>query len=81
MIENGELEGQVDDVLATEPVFGEEGTDVGGLDDVAEWLRLCLQVAALEADDAVGQGIGYGVALYAALLANDVLADNLYQVG
>ena len=60
-------------MLLAEPLFGEERTDLSGLDNLAEGLRLPLHITALKADDAVGQCV--------ALLARDILADNLDQVG
>ena len=41
------VDGEVDDVFALEPLFMEEGTDVGGLNDIPERLGLGLQVATL----------------------------------
>ena len=65
--------GQIYNIFAFIPVFGEEGADVGGLHDVTEGLRLGLQVTALEAEDAVGQGVQLGL--------GNVLAHDLHEVG
>lgn len=59
----------------------EESVDLSCFDDMTEGIRLGLQTAALEAQDAVGQGVGYGIGLCASLLADDVLADDLHEVG
>ena len=56
-----------------EPLLLEETADLCGLDDVPEGVYLCLQVAAFEAEDAVGQGI--------LLLLGDVLPDNPDEIG
>ena len=56
-----------------EPLLVEELADVGEFDDVVEGVGLGLQVAALEADDAVGEGVALGL--------GDVLADDLHEVG
>ena len=47
-------DGQVDDMFLTEPLFIEEGADVGGLDDIPERLCFCLQVTSLETENAIG---------------------------
>ena len=59
----------------------EESADLSCFDDMTEGIRLGLQTAALEAQDAVGQGVGYCIGLCASLLADDVLADDLHKVG
>ncbi len=66
-------EWNVDAMLFLEPLFAEPCAELCRVNNVAEGLCLGLQVAAFQADDAVGQCI--------ALFLGDVLLDNLDQVG
>jgi len=63
----------IDAVFLLEPFLAEIAGEFGGLNNLLERLRLALQVAALQTDYAIGDGV--------VLLLADVLAHNLNQVG
>ena len=72
---------EVYNVLTFKPLFLEECTDVGSLNDIPKRLGFCLQIATLQTEDAIRQGISHSVGFGAAVLANDVFTYNLHEVG
>ena len=72
---------EVYNVLTFKPLFLEECTDISRLYDIPKGLGFCLQIATLQTENAVGQGISHSVGFGAALLANDVFTYNLHEVG
>ena len=72
---------EVYNVLTFKPLFLEECTDVGSLNDIPKRLGFCLQIATLQTEDAIRQGISHSVGFGAAVLANDVFTYNLHEIG
>ena len=75
------IDWEVYNVLTFKPLFLEECTDVGSLNDIPKGLGFCLHIATLQTENAVGQGISHSVGFGATLLANDVFTYNLHKVG
>ena len=75
------IDWEVYNVLTFKPLFLEECTDVGSLNDIPKRLGFCLQIATLQTEDAIRQGISHSVGFGAAVLANDVFTYNLHEVG